>query len=278
MFLKPNKIPNNAKKATLIDNQEQDTLVINFDEKHQPSFTKENGDLANLGYKVENALFENSIGNQLNGWIISPNKDYNGTAILFLHGNAGNIVTQFTSVLPLVRHGFAVFLFDYSGFGFSGGKATRDNVLIDANAALKYLLTLKTLNKDHIIIYGQSLGGHLATKIAAQNEEDIDGLVIEGAFSSHKDIAADEAGFIGRLLVAEKYSGLESIKEFKKPVLIIHSTEDETVPFEQGKKLFENANEPKTFYPIDKCHICGLLFYSDSITMKINEMLKKVSP
>jgi hypothetical protein len=278
MFLKPDKIPNDAKKAILIDHQGKDTLIIQFGEKYQPVFTDKNGDAAILGYTVKSALFNNSIGNQLNGWIISPKEDYNGTSVLFLHGNAGNVVTQFTGVLPLVRQGFSVFFFDYSGFGFSSGKATRDNVLLDATAALKYLLTHKIQNEGNIIIYGQSLGGHLATKIAAQNEEDIDGLVVEGAFSSHKDVAAETAGFLGRLLVAEKYSGLKSIQKFHKPVLIIHSTEDETIPFEHGKKLFEYANEPKTFYEIDKCHICGLLFYSDNIGNKINEMTKKVSP
>lgn len=278
MFLKPDKIPNEAKGATQIDHQGKDTLIIQFGENYQPTFIDKNGDPAELGYTIKNALFNNSIGNQLNGWIFSPKEDYNGTTVLFLHGNAGNIVTRFTRVLPLVRKGFEVFIFDYSGFGFSEGKATRDNVLLDATAALEYLLKQQNLNYDHLIIYGQSLGGHLATKIAAQNEDNIDGLVVEGAFSSHKDIAAETAGIFGRILVSEKYSGLKSIQEFQKPVLIIHSTEDKTIPFEHGKKLFEYANEPKTFYEIDKCHVCGLLFYSDNIALKINEMTKKVSP
>jgi len=273
MFLQPDKIPKDAKKATLIDHQGKDTLIIHFGENHQPTFTDSNGDPAKLGYTVKNALFKNSIGNQLNGWIISPKEDYNGTTVLFLHGNAGNIVTQFTGVLPLVRQGFEILFFDYSGFGFSEGKATRENVLLDATAALEYLLKQQNSSYEHLIIYGQSLGGHLATKIAAQNEADIDALVVEGAFSSHKDIAAETAGIFGRILVAEKYSGLKAIQDFQKPVLIIHSTEDETVPFEQGKKLFDYANEPKTFYEIEKCHICGPLFYSDEIASKINEML-----
>lgn len=272
MFLEPLKIPNVAKKATLTDQQGQEFLIINFGENHQPSFNDNNGNPAKLSYTVKNALFNNSIGNQLNGWIISPIENYNGTTVLFLHGNAGNIITHFTGALLLVEKGFEVFLFDYSGFGFSQGKATRSNVLLDANAALNYLLKEKSVNSNKLIIYGQSLGGHLATKVAAQNEDKIDGLVVEGAFSSHKDIAAETAGIFGRIFVAEKYSGLKSVKEFNKPILIIHSKEDRVIPFELGKKLFEYANEPKTFYEIDKCHICGLSFYSDSIADKIREM------
>jgi len=272
MFLEPSVIPSEAKKATLTDQQGQDVLTINFGENHQPTFTDNNGDPAKLSYTVKNALFENSAGNPLNGWIISPTENFNGTSVLFLHGNAGNIVTHFTGVLPLVKQGFEVFLFDYSGFGFSEGKATRNNVLLDANAALTYLIQQKNPNSKKLIIYGQSLGGHLATKVAAENENKIDGLVVEGAFSSHKDIAAETAGIFGRIFVAEKYSGLKSIKEFNKPVLVIHSTEDQVIPFELGEKLFAAANEPKEFYKIDKCHICGLSFYSESISSKIMEM------
>lgn len=261
----------------MVDHQNKDTLIINIGEHFQPVFKSKNGDTAELPYNVESVLFENTKGNRLNGWIIKPEEGYNGTTILFLHSNSGNLFTQYQEVLPLVKNGFSVFIFDYSGYGFSQGKATRDNVLLDATAALSYLQSRTDIKKEHLIIYGQSLGGHLAINLAARNQDMIDGLVTEGAFSSHKDIAAETAGFIGRIIVAEKYSGLESVRNFHKPVLIIHSTEDETIPFEQGEKLFANANEPKTFLKIDKCHICGLSFYPDEILNAINKLLLQVN-
>ncbi|MBK9423616.1 MAG: hypothetical protein IPN54_05745 [Bacteroidetes bacterium] len=46
-----------------------------------------------------------------------------------------------------------------------------------------------------LVIYGQSLGGHLAAVVAQQRQDDIDALVIEGAFSSHKDIASKRQVF-----------------------------------------------------------------------------------
>ena len=158
-------------------------------------------------------------------------------------------------------------------FGFSTGKATRKNVLTDAHAALDYIKTRSDVNTTKLVIYGQSLGGHLSAVVANQRQNDIDALVIEGAFSSHKDIAADMAGFIGRILVSEKYSAYASIPSVKKPVLIIHSTQDETIPFKMGQKLFEKANHPKEFYEIKECHICGPRYYADSIAQKINRLL-----
>lgn len=278
MFLVPGKIEKEATRAKLIDYESQDTLIINFGNNFQPVFINNQNDTVGLGYKIESVLFDNEIGNTLNGWIISPSFNYNGSTILFLHGNAGNITSHYSGVVPLIKKGFRIFIFDYSGFGFSEGKATRKNVLLDANSSLDYLISRKDLKVEKLLIYGQSLGGHLAATVAARNQDKIDGLIIEGAFSSHKDIAAEIAGVFGRILISEKYSGLKSIKQFKKPLLIIHSMEDEVIPFEMGRKLFANANEPKFFYGIKKCHICGPLYYADEITEKINEMVNTVTP
>jgi fermentation-respiration switch protein FrsA (DUF1100 family) len=73
--------------------------------------------------------------------------------------------------------------------------------------------------------------------------------------------------------VNEQYSATKSIRNYKKPVLIIHSTEDDVIPFEMGQKLFEHANQPKEFYEIKHCHMCGPDFYADSISQKIRQLV-----
>lgn len=173
----------------------------------------------------------------------------------------------------MIKYGFQIFAFDYSGFGFSEGKATRQNVLVDANAALSYVKSRPDIKNTKLVIYGQSLGGHLSVVVASQRQTEIDGLIIEGAFSSHKDIAAKTAGILGRILVSQQYSAYKAIRSYKKPVLVIHSSEDEVIPFSMGQKIFNHANTPKEFYEIKKCHICGPEFYADSISQKIMDML-----
>lgn len=274
-FLHPYKIPAQAEKINVVNNKEKDTLLIRLERNKQPVFTNLQNDTLEPGYQVESVFFEHPDKHQLHGWIMSPDSAWNGITILFFHGNAGNIFTQYTEIVPLINQGFKVFLFDYSGFGFSEGKATRDNILQDAYSALSYAENRKELNTGKLILYGQSLGGHLALVVAARKQESIDGVVTEGAFSSHRDIASERSGFFGRMLVAEKYSGVKAVQKYKKPLLVIHSTNDEVVPFQMGRKLFNHANEPKYFYAVDKCHTCAPLFYADSISSKIFRMLNQ---
>ncbi|MBK7086622.1 MAG: alpha/beta hydrolase [Flavobacteriales bacterium] len=177
-------------------------------------------------------------------------------------------------MLPFVERGYSVLIPDYSGYGFSEGKATRRHVKEDGIAALKYL---RGTGEDlgALILYGQSLGGHLAPCVAAEHQDLIDALVVEGAFSSHDDVAVALAklGFFARWMTREMYSAKRSIAEFHKPVLVVHSREDATIPFAMGERLFGAANGPKTFLPIDQCHVCGPFYYPDSIS---DHMLRMV--
>lgn len=252
-----------------------DTLSLYFSgSNHQPTTLLKNWkDTIELNYKIESVLFKRTNGDTLNGWFLKPKNQTPTITLLQLHGNAGTLA-NYLQLSSLLKFGFQIFMFDYSGFGFSQGKATRDNVLTDALSALDYLKTRHEIAGTKLVIYGQSLGGNLAPVVASLRQNDIDGLVIEGGFSSYKDIAAKRYGFIGRILIAEKHSALKSIKSYKKPLLSIHSREDMTVPFDLGKKLFDNANEPKTFFEMaKKCHLCGTVYYSDEISQKIKSML-----
>lgn len=274
MFLQPTKVPAGAKKLTM--KSATDTTLVQFTaDTYQPTFIKNGKDTINLDFSIESVVFESSNGNKLNGWLLKPKEATPTITLLHFHGNAGFLISQYQAMTPLIKYGFQIFVFDYSGFGFSEGKATRDNVLLDANSALSYVISRPDIKGTKLVIYGQSLGGHLSAVVAEQRQTEIDGLVIEGAFSSHKDIAAKTAGVFGRILVREKYSAYKFIRTYKKPVLVIHSTEDEVIPFRMGQKIFENANAPKTFYEIKKCHICGPEFYADSISFKIVNMLNE---
>lgn len=280
LFLIPTKVPGDAKQITFT--RGVDTTVVTFTgPTHQPTFLRNGRDTIAEDFTIESVLFTNANGDTLNGWMLKSLPDVSMPAgktetpiitLLHCHGNAGFLVSQYRAMSPLLPYGFQVFLFDYSGFGFSQGKATRNNVLVDANAALDYLKTRSDVQNTKLVVYGQSLGGHLSAVVAAQREKDIDGLVIEGAFSSHKDIAADMVPVLGRVCVKQGYCATKSIKQFHKPVLVIHSTEDATIPYTMGQKIFAAANEPRQFYEIKKCHICGPSYYADSISVKIKAM------
>lgn len=240
-------------------------------DKFQPDFSML-PDSLHAYFDVESVVFDSKSGNRLNGWFVTSKDIPPKATILHLHGNGECLHVHHQIIAPLVKQGFRIFTFDYSGFGFSEGKARRQVVLEDAVSALDYVLDKSELRP--LVVYGQSLGGHLAVVLTAMRQQDIDALAIEGAFSSHKDIAVEALGHKGvRHIVKEGYSALDSIKNIHKPILVIHSREDKEVPFKLGEKLFNQANAPKEFYPVDSGHVRGLLYYEKEIAQKINKML-----
>lgn len=272
LFLQPTKIPVSTTQLSL--KTADDSTVVSFSgEAHQPVFLKNGTDTITFDFSIESVNYKSANGNILNGWLLKPKNTIATTTLLHLHGNGGCLLSQFKAISPLVDKGFQVFMFDYSGFGFSQGKSTRKNVLTDALSTLDYLKTRPDVSNTTLLIYGQSLGGHLAAVVAAQRPNDISGLIIEGAFSSHKDIGGHMVPVLGKIFVKQGYSAVKFIKDFHKPVLVIHSTEDEMIPFYMGKKIFDNANAPKEFYEVKKCHICAPQFYADEIAEKIKKML-----
>jgi fermentation-respiration switch protein FrsA (DUF1100 family) len=273
LFLQPTKVPAGAKGLTTIAGK--DTTVVHFSpDTHQPSFLKGNRDTIVKDFTIESVVYKSASGHLLNGWFLKAKGQKATITLLHLHGNAGFLLSQYQGVAPLLPYGFQVFVFDYSGYGFSEGKATRDNLLLDALSSLDYVKGREDVKGTKLVLYGQSLGGHLSAVVGTQRQNDIDALVIEGAFSSHQDIAAHRVPLLGHLIVKRGYSATRSIKHFHKPLLVIHSTEDETIPFYMGKKIFVAANEPKEFLEIKKCHICGPDFYAEEIAGRIRGMLK----
>lgn len=282
LFLRPGKLPPGTTRIRVVDRDSRDTTLIHFiGPDFEPQFLAVNQPNSKRSFIVESVLFKNTKGRMLNGWMIKPaGSETIHITLLHLHGNEGSLVSQYPAIVPLVKDGVQVFMFDYSGFGFSVGQATMQNIRADAEAALNYITSRADVKNTKVVIYGQSIGGHLAAVIAAENQTRIDGLVMEGAFSSPKDMAAYlvkktiGVGFIGRALVRENYSANAALKNFYKPTLIIQSSEDEIVPFKMGQLLYNNANPPKAFYKIKGRHITGPRGYADSILTKIKAMLK----
>ncbi len=272
MFLQPTKLPAGVRKLTFKTGTDS-TVVIYDTITRQPTFLKNGKDTITHDYTIESVVYKSANGHLLNGWMMKPKNIPVTATLLHLHGNAGCLLSQYQFMAPMLKYGFQVFLFDYSGFGFSEGKATRKNVLADALSSFDYLKNRNDVKNTKLIIYGQSLGGHLSAVVGTMKQNEIDALVIEGAFSSHKDIAAHMVPVIGRIFVKRGYSAKRSIKDFHKPLLVVHSTEDGTIPFFMGKKIFTAAHTEKEFYEIKHPHICGPMYYAAEIATKITAML-----
>jgi fermentation-respiration switch protein FrsA (DUF1100 family) len=195
-------------------------------------------------------------GVRLHGWFIA--REPGDPVILFCHGNAGNISNRLQKALIFRRAGASVLLFDYRGYGRSAGRPTEQGTYADAEAAYLFLSEKKNVPKDKIILYGESLGGGVAVETALRREAA--GLILDSAFISTAEMARQIFPRLPvRWIISYKYDNLNKIPRLSLPLLVMHSPEDEIVPFAMGKRLFEAARQPKTFFEMKGDHNEGFL-------------------
>jgi len=196
--------------------------------------------------------------------------------ILFCHGNAGNISHRLESIQIFHRLGLNVFIFDYRGYGRSEGKPSEIGTYRDVEAVWQYLVEERQVSPNRIVVFGRSLGGAVAAWSA--NRHTPGALILESAFTSVPDIAAKLYPYLPvRLLSRFKYNTAEYLDEVDCPVLIVHSREDEIMPFSHGKQLFERARGPKEFLEISGTHNEGFITsekrYIEGLNTFISEYL-----
>lgn len=211
---------------------------------------------AEIGLSYEAVCFEAADGVKLSGWFVPAERSRG--VILFCHGNAGNISHRLESVQVFYRLGLSTFIFDYRGYGQSEGKLTEQGTYLDAEAAWRYLVQKQQVDPTEIIIFGRSLGGAIAAWLARDHPPKA--LIIESTFTSVRDIGAELYPYLPvRLLSRFDYNAMDYLRQVNCPVLIVHSRDDEIIPFSHGRRLFETANEPKEFLEITGTHNEGFM-------------------
>lgn len=229
-----------------------------------------NWDNSEVGY------FTGTNGKNINYAFVKP--VVNAIATVFvLHGQDGNIASSKDVVLPFVKNGFQVFIFDYQGFGKSEGIPNHNNVLSDAEIFLNYIKSRGETKNIKLLVAGFSLGGQLSIALTAKNQDKIDGLLVEGTFTSHSSIATHTtAGLLKpfvKYFVTSEYNAKELIATIRIPKLIVHSTEDPVIPYFMGVELFDAAVNPKVFWEIKGGHIDGFKLHENEYFKKINSLL-----
>ncbi|MCF6331619.1 MAG: alpha/beta hydrolase [Sulfurimonas sp.] len=208
-----------------------------------------------IGLEYESIIFETNDKTKLHAWYIQK-KDAK-TTLFFLHGNGGNISHRLDSIKLFNSLGMNVFIFDYRGYGKSKGKANEQNTYDDAKSAWDYLLKNKNIKDKDVIIFGRSLGGAIAAKLGSQLKPKA--IILESTFTTIKEFASDIYPFFPEFLINYEYETTKYLKNINYPILIIHSQDDNIIPFKYGEAVFKNANEPKTFVKIKGNHNYGFM-------------------
>ncbi len=176
--------------------------------------------------------------------------DDEGPVVLFAHGNAGNLFDRASLLDFFVRHtGARTLLFEYSGYGGTAGKPSEEEVYRDGLAAYDHLVD-EGVAPARIVLYGESLGSAVALKVAS--ERPVAGVVVQAPFSSLSSLAWRLYPWLplGPLLVRGAFPNAQRASRLTPPLLVVHGTKDEIIPFAEGQKLHAAAPAGTELLPI----------------------------
>ena len=194
----------------------------------------------------------------LRGWLVLAKGHVAGTAeqfsaelakgrpvVLYFGGNAANRNYRMLEVQVLTEAGADVLIFDYRGYGDSPGEPSEEGLARDARAVWRFATESKKIESQRIVLYGESLGGGVAVRLASEmslNKTPPAGVILRSTFSSLTDAAASHFPFIPvRWVLIDRFPSDQRIRDVTCPLLQLHGRRDTIVPIRLGQKLFAAA-------------------------------------
>lgn len=197
---------------------------------------------ADLGLEFEDLRFRAADGTRLHGWLVPGEGD---RALLWLHGNAGNIGDRVPLLGELHRQlRLPVLILDYRGYGASEGTPSEPGLYLDAEAALDALARHLRVSAERVVLLGQSLGAAVAVELASRHPPS--SLILESPFTSVRDMARYHyPGLPLWPLLRARFDALSRIASVSAPTLVIHGQDDEIAPAAMSQRLLAAAPGPK---------------------------------
>lgn len=226
------------------------------------------------GLDYESLTLTTADGERLDAWFV-PKAQARGV-VLILHGNAGNISHRIDTIAMFHRLGYSVLIFDYRGYGRSTGHPSEAGLYRDAETAWTHLTRQRGIAPGRIVLFGESLGGAVATWLAARERPGA--LVLSSVFASARELAADLYPWLPtRWLLRLQYDTLAALAKVRCPVLVAHSLDDDIIPFRHGQMLFEAAPAPKAFLQLAGGHNDGFIFMREAWVAVLADFLTRTA-
>ncbi len=190
-----------------------------------------------------------SQGNSIYGFFVRGAGPYSAYTVLYCHGNRDNIEFYWDRAEFLYQAGFSLFIFDYQGYGMSGGSPSEEALYADGRAALTYVRGRGDVDQNRIIFYGFSLGNVVSIDLAA-NVLTPHTLIAESPFASAGALvrSATLLDISSSYVMTGEYRNDEKIRRVSAPLLLLHGTDDVFLDIDaNGAVVFTNANDPKEF-------------------------------
>ncbi len=186
-------------------------------------------------------------GEKLVGFYLAANPGR--PVILFFHGKGGELLNVVKKLRYFAAKDFGYLAIDYRGVGGSTGVTGKEGMIIDGLAGFDWLVQ-KGVTSESIVVLGESLGTGIAVAVAAKR--DVAAVALGAPYTSIADVAAERYWFVPvKQLLIDNIDPSSMIAEVTAPLFIAHGKLDTTVPFHFGQSLFEKANQPKKFLPIE---------------------------
>jgi uncharacterized protein len=165
--------------------------------------------------------------------------------IVFFPGNGGNRSYRLKEIRQFTGLGCDVLYFDYRGYADNPGSPSEPDFAADARSVWEFATEELDVPADRILIWGESLGGGVATRLASEICEEGTtprGLMLRSTFSSLVDAGAYHYPWLPvRWLLLDRYPSVDRIGSVTCPILVLHGNADRIVPIEQGRALFDAA-------------------------------------
>jgi uncharacterized protein len=197
---------------------------------------------AALGLRYEDLTLEARDGVKLHAWHIRVPEP--AGLVLYFHGNGGNIQHRLPMAAAFARERLDTLLLDYRGYGRSEGVPWEEGLYLDAEAAFSWGVRRQLT----IVLYGESLGGAVATELAMRRSASA--VALQSTFTSLADMADRMVPVVGRRLISQRFDSTHKIPLIRQPILIIHGTDDELVPQSMGARLYQLVQSQRQFLPL----------------------------
>lgn len=226
---------------------------------------------ASVDLAFETVVLATEDGETLAGWFI-PAPSPSGT-VLYLHGNGGNIGHRVEIIRDFHDLGLNVLIFDYRGYGESSGSPGEQGTYRDAMSAWRHLTETRHIPAASIVFFGESLGGAVAAWLAERHPPGA--LVLYATFTSVADMARTLYPILPvRPIVRLVYDTRAALARVASPVLIMHSSEDEIVPYSQGETLYATAPGRKELVTLRGGHNDALFVSRDRYRRALGDFLQ----
>lgn len=229
---------------------------------------------ANIGLRFDAVTLATDDGEKLDAWHVPAKAGTSARGlVLVFHGNAGNIGHRLDYLRMFHDLGYASLILDYRGYGRSSGRPSEKGTYLDAGAAWRHATQMLGYPAAKIVLFGESMGGAVAAQLATAQRPAA--LVLASTFTSVPDLGAGIYPWLPvRLLARIGYDTRERLTMIASPVMVIHSRDDDIIPFAHGEQLFAAARPPKRFLEIEGSHNDGFVFSRETWVRGLDDFLR----